>query len=298
MKDIREFLKYVNICELNEKINSFRELDFKKLDYKEIQDAILNVISFDTPQGKRSVLPTATTSYIKGTRFFRVRHIDNNYTRLPLKSMSTVADCWEAPSDFVKAGRLNRDNESLLYTSPIYPAVAVEEMKIEEGKFFSLIVYEAIESINATCIGFGPEINGLSENEALKLKMLQYFLKHEFTRDVGKGTEFLYRISESIVKDYFDLPSEVQDAWSYPSVAKKGGYNTCFRPSTKRKLKLIGVQIASLTYGNDDYLFKVWKVAKDSGNGIDLTYYDIGSLEQKSIFPEINIINTSHVIPE
>jgi hypothetical protein len=174
----------------------------------------------------------------------------------------------------------------LLYTAPIQPHIAVEELKIEEGQLFSLIVYEAVSQVNVTVIGVSPIVKELSKEETLKTRMIQDFLRHEFIRDVGKGTEYLYRISESIAKDYFDLPPDFQDAWCYPSVAKKGGYNVCFRPKTREKLKLLGVQIAFITRENDDYLFHVKCIAKDSGNG-QLSYHAIGSEEQIKIFPEI-----------
>lgn len=55
-------------------------------------------------------------------------------------------------------------------------------------------------------IGADADAGGLDEADALKVEMIEGFLRDEFTRDVGMGTEFLYRISEVIVKDCFDLP--------------------------------------------------------------------------------------------
>ncbi|HIF9172223.1 TPA: hypothetical protein ACX6PS_000859 [Photobacterium damselae] len=289
MIPMKEFLKYVDISELHNKICHFRELDFKKLNYKEVQKEISNVISFNTPKGNCALLVPTNSTYPEKTRFYRVRNIDEGDRTLPLKSMSTVNDCWEPPKNVVKPGRLNRQHEPLLYTSPINATIAIEELKIADEQLFSLIVYEAVTPIKVTCIGVTPNIESLTKDEALKLKMIQDFLKHEFIRDVGNGTEYLYRISESITKDYFDLPPDIQDAWCYPSVAKKGGYNVCFRPNQKLKLKLVGVQIASVTRDDDDrYHFEVKVIAKDSGDGINLSYHDIGSPEQIYLFPEIS----------
>ncbi len=287
MIQVKEFLKYVDISELHDKICAFRELDFKKLDYQEVQNEIAKVISFETPSGSCSHLTPVCASYPSGTRFYRVRNIVEGDTRLPLKSMSTVSDCWEPPSQVVKAGRLNRERESLLYTAPMAPDIAIEELKVVDDQNFSLIVYEALTPIKVTGIGFPPNIEGLSKDEILKLRMIQDFLKHEFVRDVGHGTEYLYRISESITKDYFDLPPDVQDAWCYPSVAKKGGYNVCFRPTAKQKLSLVGVQIAAVRREESGCLFNVKLIAKDSGDGMNLSYHGIGSPEQKTLFPEI-----------
>ena len=288
MLDLKVFLKYVDASRLHDKICKFRDLDFKRMSYQEVQSAIIEVISFETPHGNICILTPMNAQYPVGTRFYRVRSLPEDDRNLPLRAMSKVTDCWEPPEHIVRAGRLNRDNESLLYTAPSLPAVAVEEMKVKDNQLFSLIVYEALEPINVTMIGATPNVDGLSNDEALKVRMLQDFLKHEFIRDVGVGTEYLYRISESITKDYFDLPPDFQDAWCYPSVAKKGGFNVCFRKDKRKKLKLVGTQISSITRGDENYLFQVRLIAIASEDNINLTYHQIGSDMQKELFPEIS----------
>ena len=287
MLPMNEWLKYVDIKELNDKICSFRKLDFKKLTYREIQKEISNVISFNTPKGNYTLLAPTNSSYPVKTRFYRVRSIDEDDTTLPLNSMLTVADCWEPPKKAVKPGRLNRQHEPLLYTSPIFPDTAVEELKIIDGKLFSLIVYESVKPIKVTCIAFPPLVEGFTKDDALKLEMIHDFLKHEFIRDVDNGDEYLYRISESITKDYFALQHISQDAWCYPSISKQGGYNVSFRPNKKQKLKLVGVQIASIKRDNNSHSFDVKAIAKDSGDGLNLSYHEMGSPEQQDLFPEI-----------
>jgi len=284
---LKDFLKYVDLAHLHEKINIFRDLNFKKMSYQEVQSAIIEVITFETPHGNRCVLTPMHTCYPKGTRFYRVRTLPKDDIHLPLRTMSNITDCWEPPENVVRMGRLNRNNEALLYTSPLFPSVAVEEMKIKDNEVFSLIVYEALEQINVTMIGQTPNVNGLNRNETLKIKMLQDFLRHEFIRDVGVGTEYLYRISESITKDYFDLPSEIQDAWCYPSVAQKGSVNVCFRKNKREKLKLIGTQITSVIRENDNYLFSPRLIAATFEDDFHLSYYTIGSEVQQKLFPEI-----------
>ena len=248
LKEFKSHLQYVDLPKLQKKIDRFRRLNFKSLSYTEVGKAIQDVVLFDTPFGKRSLwgVPSFPPFPI-GTRFYRVRTIPSCDRQLPLKSMSTIHDCWEPPKEIVDIGRLNRAKESLLYTTPVNPFIVIEERKIPEKEFFSLIVYEAIEQINVVPIGIRCAYKGLNESEILKLRMFEDFLCHEFIRDVGKGTEYLYRNSEYIAKRFFDLPPEVQDAWCYPSIVKKENYNVCFRPNKrKEKLKLIGVQIASV----------------------------------------------------
>jgi len=286
--EINDFLKYVDISELHEKICIFRNLDFKKLSYSEVQNEIQKVITFETANGDRSFLTPSTTTYPKGTSFYRVRTLSD--TMYPLKEMRYVTDCWEPPAEIVNAGRLNKLNEPLLYTSPIDPVVAVEELGIPDNNLFSLIVYEAIEPINVVQIGLEYFTEGLSADERLKHRMIQDFLSHEFIRDVGEGTEYLYKISESIAKDYFDLPPWKQDAWCYPSVARKGSCNVCFRPTTRTKLKLVGVQMTSVIRQYEYYKFSVKMVATDSGNGSDLIFQQMSDEEQAKLFPDFEVL--------
>ena len=126
--------------------------------------------------------------------------------------MSKVSDCCEPPKKLVKMGRLNKDGEPILYTSPSDPRVAIGELKIPDHEWFSLIVYEAVEGVNVAIIGGDVDVEGLDDVDALKIEMIQGFLRDEFTRDVGRGTEYLYRISEIIAKDYFDMPPVMLDA--------------------------------------------------------------------------------------
>ncbi|ENZ8140828.1 TPA: hypothetical protein ACU94I_001050 [Klebsiella aerogenes] len=289
MLHLKDFLKHIDTSHLHEKISKFRDLDFKRMSYQEVQSAINKVITFNTPQGNICVLTPMSASYPAGTRFYRVRSLPEDDKILPLHTMSKVVDCWEPPEHVVQAGRLNRENESLLYTAPILPFVAVEEMKINDNQLFSLIVYEALEQINVTMIGQVPNVDGLNSDEALKARMLQDFLRHEFIRDVGVGTEYLYRISESIAKDYFDLPPDFQDAWCYPSVAKKGHVNVCFRKGKRDKLKFIGTQITSIIRQNENYSFHPRLIATTAVDGSNLSYYKIGSEIQRNLFPEIMV---------
>ncbi|MBD9381145.1 hypothetical protein IB258_07830 [Achromobacter sp. ACM02] len=205
-----------------------------------------------------------------------------------MKGMRVESDAWSPPAHVVGAGRLNRVGEPLLYTSPGNPTVAVEEMKIPDGENFSLIVYEALEDIRVSTIGVTPDLPNLNKDEVLKLRMLNDFLAHEFTRDVGVGTEYLYNISDVIAKDYFDLPPQMQDAWCYPSVAARPAANVCFRPDlAKRKLRLVGVQINTCNRDQNGMRFQVKCIASGfDGDGV-FCYHSIGSDVQRVVFPDI-----------
>ena len=282
------FLPYVDARELHRRISNFRKLNFRELSYEDVSHAVRDVIMFDTPGGKQAAITWQYSQYSAGTRFYRARIIPKDDRTIPLQSMSTVRDCWEPPKESVRVGRLNRENEPLLYTCPGDPSVAIDELKIADGERFSLIVHEAVEDVNVTIIGGQPDTESLGDVDALKVEMLQGFLRDEFTRDVGEGTEYLYRISEIIANDYFDMPPELHDAWCYPSVADKDKFNVAFRPHTRTKLRLIGVQIAKVYRLQDgSRLFRVDAVVKAKEGDEQLVYFSVGSPEQHEMFPEI-----------
>ena len=199
------FLPHVDARELHRRISRFRELRFQSMSYADVSEAIFDVITFNTPSGRRGVLQPSIAKYASGTKFYRVRSIPEDDHILPLRSMSKTADCWEPPREIVGIGRLNKEGEPLLYTSPIDPFVAIGELKVPDGERFSLIVYEAVEDVNVAMIGGAVHTDGLDDADALKVEMIQGFLRDEFTRDVGQGTEFLYRISEVIAKGIIAL---------------------------------------------------------------------------------------------
>ena len=284
----KAFLQCVDAGELHSRISKFRRLNFRSMSYDEVDRAICDVVMFDTAEGKGGLFHPVSSRYPAGTHFYRVRAIPKDDHMVPLRAMSKVGDCWEPPRETVQIGRLNREGEPLLYTSPSNPLVAIDEAKIADGERCSLIVYEAVEDVKVTVIGGDLDIDCLDENDALKLNMIQGFLRDEFTRDVGRGTEYLYRISEVIAKVYFDLPPVMHDAWCYPSMADKTCWNVAFRPRDRHRLRLIGVQIVKPDRQRDESrMLRVEVVATAMEGNDDLAYFRIGSPEQPQHFPEI-----------
>lgn len=287
---IREFLSKVSIEQIVMKSEEFHALNVKKLTDEELFNALMNAISFDIDDSgsKISFLMPRGVSFPGGTKFYKIRTLDKGDDNFPLKTMSKEQDAWNAPREKCKLGRLNKDGESLLYTSIQSPNACVEEMNIRDGERFCLIVYEAKKDIKATLIGIWQDDPQLSKEENLKMRMITNVLSDFFTRDVGEGTEFLYRASERIAKDYYDLPPECQDAWCYSSVAAKQGHNCCFRPDVARKvLNLLGVQVCSVNRKDDAYYYKcecilVW----NNDKGV-YDYYNVDSPMCRRLFPEI-----------
>lgn len=287
--DLKKLLSKTTTEEIILKIETFRKLNLKSIGDKELFDEISKVLMV----GNQSILLPRIGNYPIGTKFYRIRKLNIEDHYLPLKAMSVEQDAWSPPEDCItKPGRLNKVKESLLYTSPINPSVAVEEMKIEEKERFCLIVYKAKKEVKVSIIGQWEKIPELNQEENLKMRILSNFLNDEFTRDVGQGTEFLYRASERIAKDYFDLPPrDVQDAWCYPSIASKPSYNVCFRPElAKEILDLVGVQLCEVEKDKSDYMFKCIGVLADFDENDKFIFHKINSRRCAELFPEIQMV--------
>lgn len=287
MHDLRilNFSSEIDLNVLWDKIQRFRNLNKKNLSIEQLRNEIFKVIAFNN----KSLLQVSGKVFKSDTLMYRVRKLQDN--SIPNNDMKVTSDAWNPPSDIVKMGRLNKERESLLYICPD-AITAIEETKVKENETFALMVYEVIDDIKACGIGLNSEYSSFTGENKLKIRLIHDFLREEFSRDVGEGTEHLYRISEIIAKDYFDLPPrDVQDAWGYPSIANKPSINICLRPEIAfDKLSLKGIQIVTSYSRNDDDIQMVIKaVAKDNENG-QIEYFKIGSEQQIIIFPEISKI--------
>ena len=286
-KEYEEFLNSVDEVELRRRIRRFRNLDFEGMDYSEIAYEIDCVL---TSNGTFMLTPDIYT-YPTGVYFYRARPLED--IQIPNKKISELRDFWEPPmKEMAKNiyGRLNKPKESLLYTAPIDALVAVNEIrtKLEKDNYLALIAYQSIEKVKVNVIGgefYSGKFNILDEKAIRVGEIYNDFFRNEFTHDVGKGTEYLYIISEIIAKQYFDLPPrEMQDAWAYPSIKNKKKCNVCFRPEiAKDLLELQGAVFAKY----DQQQLHCYKVIHGFDQAGSPIYHEIGSEIQKRYFPEI-----------
>lgn len=263
---IKSYLSDIHPFELVRKISEFRNLNVREMSEQELMKQIDNTFSISLHDDiTHSMIRTDIRMIPKGSSFFRIRTLINN--NIPNDNFRKESDLWNPPAECSKMQRLNKENESLLYTS-LDLLTAIEETKIKNNELFGLIIYTSKEDIKVNCIGLDKDYEGFNDDEKLKLKIIDDFLKDEFSRDVGEGTEFLYRVSEIIAKTYFDLPPRViQDAWAYPSIKNKNRLNVCFRPDIAHDLlELEEVSLVTYTNNSSDYELNV----KARGKDIDL----------------------------
>ncbi len=279
-------LDKITVEELYERIDKFREIDLKTISDQELKKRIKQVISYNLNNKSYGGGFVHSGTFKTGTPFYRVRKFDTNDLNVVLTNMRMEKDAWEPP--VVKnRGRLNNSGESLLYTCPYTQETAIEEMKIQEGEIFALISYQAKENVEFLKIGEWKESRSLTKEQSLKLRIINNFLITEFTKDVGIGTEYLYRVSEIITKDYFDfLPLSKQQAWCYPSVKLKKEFNVCFRPNVHKKvLELKGVSVCIIERVNSEMRIGVAKVAHEFSDQGEFIYNTPTEKIMNMIFP-------------
>lgn len=283
--DLLNHFNKIDIFELDQKIRDFKNIDIRNLTDEEIHNAIYDVL---THENQFYYIPQIRI-YPQKTNFYRVRPLKE--THIPNEYLHVESDFWNPPNECVrKQGRLNKPYESLLYTATD-PVVAKLEAKINKDDFYSVIIYEAKDDIKVNCIGapYNYSELGIDDRHIMLINnRLNDFLKDEFSREVGIGTEYLYKVSEMIAKDFFDLPPrDIQDAWAYSSLFSKSKYNVCFRPEiAKEKLHLRGALIAK---NNDIDAVEVICVAHGYDESGKVLLHNLGTKIQKEIFPEIKV---------
>ncbi|MBE5951220.1 MAG: hypothetical protein E7260_06440 [Lachnospiraceae bacterium] len=281
--DIQEVLKRIDPLILLKKIAEFRKLNVAQMTDEEISSAIYDVLCWEGV----FACYTNTRIYPAGTKFFKVKKLIGS--QIPNERFGEYPDYWETNPKYLKSyGRLNKPGESLLYVSPDLNC-SVDEVRITESDFFAAIQYTAKRDIKVNLIGGEFDYDQMEiYDEKVKLihEMYNGFLRDEFSRDVGKGTEYLYRVSERIAKDFFDLPPRImQDAWAYTSVQDKKKYNVCFRPEIAHELlELNGAMICKRDATKQ---IRVFCIASGRDEEDKILFYKMGSNMQKEVFPEL-----------
>ena len=279
------FLARISPMDVMNRISNFRKKNIKNLTDEELHAEIYNVLMINN----LFVYITNGGAYPANTPFFRVRKL--NCSVIGEMNFTSLSDFWEPPQRYVeRSGRLNKVGESLLYTSPSNPNVAISEMHLNENDWYALIKYTALKEIKVNIIGgkYDYKQLGFTNEKAILIhELFNSFLRDEFSREVGEGTEHLYRVSEKIAKDFFDLPREVQDGWCYSSVQDKQQYNVCFRPDAAHELlTLNGAMICKAEKDNSIRPRCVALPSKITGK---VEFYPLGSEQQRIAFPEIEI---------
>lgn len=218
-----------------------------------------------------------------GTKFYRARSLPANDVKFPIHTIRKIDDAWEPPINIVtKQGRLNAKGQSILYCCANDPDLAIDEARARSQKYVALMVYTARTRIQVAAIGS----YGLSNLPKDELSALFYsFLEEEFSHVVTEEADGRYSITRAIAESFFNYPQ--QDAWCYRSVQSPDKFNVAFLPErSKECLDLVGVMLCDLSASSAGIMNVRCVVDFDNVTG-DARYHEIGSREQKLIFPDI-----------
>ena len=217
-------------------LERWRDLDLRKLTDSEIDNQLSEFLD---------LLETYPVSTLQITPFklWRIRKF--NYL------FKDVEECWEPPPSKTPMGRCNAPGSPVLYTSEDLET-PFEELNVDPDEQVYAIKYEVTEKLNlkrivpkdfvATDIEKKPIYDAES---MLSYQILREFVRSEFLRPVGKGTEYLHRISSSMCRVWFH--SEESDGWVYPSVQTPSKNNIALKAkSARKKLKIKDVRIVRL----------------------------------------------------
>ena len=219
-------------------IDNWRKLDLKQLSNSSI-DAQL--ASFLQSLGSKLTVTTPTFVTIGGP--WRIRKFDY--------LIKNESECWEPPRDSTKMGRCNAENDPVLYISPEI-TTPFEELSISTNTQFYIIKYITSKPLQLFNILLPKQVpldkfNSpiFDKKSIISYQIMREFIRCEFLKPVGTGTEYLHRISGSMCRVWFN--NNDIDGWQYPSVHLPNELNFALKPaSAHEKLRVEYIHIAKL----------------------------------------------------
>ncbi|NRQ13448.1 hypothetical protein [Ensifer sesbaniae] len=244
----KALLAQIDCSTILQKIQAFGSLDIKSISDRDLQDSILDVLTGGT---RRATLTRHSVTIPAGARLFRARSAEPGEHHIPFSCGKISTDAWAPEAKYVKsAGRLHKAGEPLFYSTLGHPLTTLNEIRLPQNEYAIVFEFVTQRPLTATSFGFTEMQPGYSSDELAKINLVEDFLYAEFSRDVPKGMEHRYRVSEHIAKDYFDLPG--QDAWCFPSVQDRQQWNVVFRPKQSTEcLDLVGGMVYRRRDGAD-----------------------------------------------
>ena len=178
--------------------------------------------------GEDWVFPFSWDEYLPGTDFWRVRRV----TPQQLQAGLTVGDLWEAPREFVPAGRLNLPNESLLYTCLGNPLGPMAEAGLEAGDTFIMIWYRLLEPIVFKRVGVTNPDRDLTDQEQRIEEALSSFIRDVLAIPADKHGARIYALTQQVLRQFYPLDSGWETGWTYESTLSAGLLNAAIEAET------------------------------------------------------------------
>jgi len=205
-------------------IDKWRRLDLRKKTDSEVDTELR---SFLDSLGEDSLLSTSKTF----NELWRIRKVEY--------LIKEESECWEPPKDKACMGRCNAKEAPVLYVSQ-FLRTPFEELSIKPNEQVYLVKYKQKRNlklrriVSEKLVILGQKGNPIfNESSLISYQILREFVRSEFLKPVGKGTEYLYRISGSMCRVWFD-ENDIE-GWLYPSVQSMNDINVTIKPETARE---------------------------------------------------------------
>ncbi len=198
-------------------------------------------------------IPESGVTWDKTNRLYRARILGS--TDLNELKKWKQGDFWGVPKEKISSyGRLNGPHESIFYLSN-EPKQTLKEVRFEQFRNFPIVIscFRIKCSFNSVHIGGAAITDSPGENPIIPIVQNLYtdFFRNQFSKPVGKGTEYLYLLSNAIAKDFYDLPYEISKAWTYSAIENHNAFNVAFRSEVASDFLKFGGAIVAKVTGNN-----------------------------------------------
>lgn len=238
----RAFYSRFDLAEFQRSVEEFWSKPLAK-DPSAVAEEVKDLVSI----GDEFCFPFSWDEYLPATDFWRVRKVSADTMRNGL----TVADLWEAPKEFVPAGRLNQPEQPLLYTCMGNPAAPMREAGLEPDDIFILIWYRLHEPIQFKRIGVTNTDPALTAHEQHIEEALSTFIRDVLTIPASHEHDALYSLTQRVLESFFPI-DHVNDGWIFKSTLMPDADNAVIVPANAHtKLSVKNVLAAQFISADD-----------------------------------------------
>lgn len=217
-------------------IEKWRSLDLRKMTDSEIDKELSSfldlLVTFPLSSTNRNLF-----------KLWRIREVEY--------LIKEESECWEPPKNKTRMNRCNAEGHPVLYASEKLKT-PFEELFIEPYKQVYAIKYRQKKNLNLSeivpknLVPTDQNNNPIYDELSLvSYQILREFVRSEFLKPVGKDTEYLYRISGSMCRVWFD-EADI-DGWLYPSVQSINDINVATKSESAREnLEIEDIRIVKM----------------------------------------------------
>lgn len=183
--------------------------------------------------------PFSWDEYLPGTDFWRVRRVEPDHLRRGI----TSSDLWEAPRQFVPAGRLNLPEESLLYACMGNPLGPMIEAGLRPDDGFIMIWYRLLEPIVFKRVGLTNPDPDLTDHEQRIEEALSGFIRDVLSIPAEHHGTGIYALTQQVLQQFHPLTPR-ETGWTYESTLVPDVVNVAIQPKPAHAKLAVNAVIA------------------------------------------------------